>query len=56
MPFLHENAVHPIRTARRQLQYLFTTRHHGGADEAEGFAKRLREFKRDVMQQIMREG
>ena len=26
------------------------------ADEAEGFAKRLREFKRDVMQQIMREG
>ena len=44
MPFLHENAVHPIRTARRQLQYLFTTRHHGGDATA---SRWLPEFELD---------
>lgn len=33
MPAVQENTVHPVRTARRGLSYVFTPKHHGASLE-----------------------
>lgn len=41
MPNVHVDRPHPARTARRQLEYVFTPKHHGGDAQASCWLERL---------------